>query len=63
MNESNEPESIEARIALLEHAVRDQMSKVADVARVYYRESQRLDSLKSRLEALKEEAELRETVS
>ena len=57
MNTTNEPESIETKIALLEAAVREQMSALADVGRVYYRESQRLDSLKSRLEALKEEAE------
>ena len=57
MNPEEEPESIEAKIALLEAAVREQMSALADVGRVYYRESQRLDSLKSRLEALKEEAE------
>jgi hypothetical protein len=57
MNTPNEPESIETKIALLEAAVREQMSALADVGRVYWRESQRLDSLKSRLEALKEEAE------
>lgn len=57
MNTSNEPEPIEARIALLESAVRDQMSALADVGRVYWREARRLDSLQSELEALKEEAE------
>jgi hypothetical protein len=30
MNEQNEPESIEAKIALLESAVREQMSALAD---------------------------------
>ena len=57
MNEQNEPESIEAKIALLESAVREQMSALADVGRVYWREARRLDSLQSELEALKEEAE------
>jgi hypothetical protein len=57
MNTSDEPEPIEARIALLEAAVRDQMSALADVGRVYWREARRLDSLQSELEALKEEAE------
>lgn len=57
MNEQNEPESIEARIALLEAAVRGQMSALADIGRVYCREASHLDSLQLRLDALKEEAE------
>ena len=57
MNTPNEPESIEAKIALLESAVRDQMSALADVGRVYWREARHLDSLESRLKALKEETE------
>lgn len=57
MNEQNEPESIEAKIALLESAVRDQMSALADVGRVYWREARHLESLESRLEKLKKEAE------
>ena len=57
MNTPNEPESIETKIALLEHAIREQMSALADVGRVYWREARHLDSLESRLKALKEEAE------
>ena len=57
MNTPNEPESIEAKIALLESAVRDQMSALADVGRVYWREARHLDSLQSELDALKKEAE------
>lgn len=61
MNTPNEPESIETKIALLEAAVRDQMSALADVGRVYWREARHLDSLESRLEALKEEAEQKQS--
>jgi len=57
MNIPNEPESIETKIALLEHAVREQMSALADVGRVYWREARHLESLESRLEKLKKEAE------
>lgn len=57
MNTPNEPESIETKMALLEAAVREQMSALADVGRVYWREARHLDSLQSELEALKEEAE------
>ena len=57
VTESNEPEPIDARIALLESAVRDQMSALADVGRVYWREARHLDSLQSELDALKKEAE------
>lgn len=57
MNTQDQPESIEAKIALLEHAVREQMSKVADIARTYWREARHLDLWQSKLEALKEEAE------
>ena len=63
MNTPNEPESIETKMALLEAAVREQMSALADVGRVYWREARRLDSLQSELDALKKEAELREPVS
>ena len=57
VTESNEPEPIDARIALLESAVRDQMSALADVGRVYWHEARHLDSLQSELDALKKEAE------
>ena len=57
MNTQDQPESIEARIALLEYAVREQMSKVADIGRMYWREAGHLDLWQSKLEALKEKAE------